>query len=499
MASDFLSYQVMLALEEAMSNVCKYADDKVPTRVKVSTAPAELLRMAKPCHSGADGGLLLLVEVESTGPEGSRCLTRQEVQRAFETGFKGGANPLRGTNPYSNGVGLGTARDAVLAAGGSVELTSREDENGRVVTSFMLCVPARLEDAHIPQSDSLGRLAQAGEFASKPTIRRVRRFCNRPQAEDELPSAHSSHASGPDAGAPALIAAAAPAPTYESPVAIEFALDALPRAPAPLLPWMNGRVTKAGGTKGESANGGGAKGCAKGGSKEAMRVELECDLNLKNDVAIVRAAIAHAKRKPADTHDEGAVGSAGAVMRAPRRRRHTHDGDITPAPAPPTPAPAPKPLCVVVDDDALVQQVMLLQIESLGTHETVGLGLTLEQQHRMEDVIMGVRSARCLEELLPPPHVPAAVAILDLHFELPHGPEWRAAREDGRPMLPEDGLDLAERLRLRGFTGIIILHTGETAQRLEQIRQQNITIDLFIEKGSAMRFKREFAQITARR
>jgi hypothetical protein len=488
MASDCLFYQVMLALEEAMSNVCKYADDKVPTRVKVSTAPAELLRMAKPCHSGADGGLLLLVEVESTGPEGSRCLTRQEVQRAFETGFKGGANPLRGTNPYSNGVGLGTARDAVLAAGGSVELTSREDENGRVVTSFMLCVPARLEDAHIPQSDSLGRLAQADEFASKPTIRRVRRFCNRPQAEDELPSAHSSYASGPDAGAPALIAAAAPAPTYESPVAIEFALDALPRAPAPLLPWMSGRVTKAGGTKGESANGVGAKGGAKGGSKEA-----------KNDVAIVRAAIAHAKKNPADTHDEGAVGSAGAVMRAPRRRRHTHDGDITPAPAPPTPAPAPKPLCVVVDDDALVQQVMLLQIESLGTHETEGLGLTLEQQHRMEDVIMGVRSARCLEELLPPPHVPAAVAILDLHFELPHGPEWRAAREDGRPMLPEDGLDLAERLRLRGFTGIIILHTGETAQRLEQIRRQNNTIDLFIEKGSAMRFKREFAHITARR
>lgn len=66
-------------------------------------------------------------------------------------------------------------------------------------------------------------------------------------------------------------------------------------------------------------------------------------------------------------------------------------------------------------------------------------------------------------------------------------------------MLPEDGLDLAERLRLRGFTGIIILHTGETAQRLEQIRQQNNTIDLFIEKGSAIRFKREFAQITARR
>ena len=486
----------MLALEEAMSNVSKYADDKVPTRVKVSTAPAELLRMAKPCHPGVDGGLLLLVVVESTGPEGSRCLTRQEVQQAFETGFKGGANPLRGTNPYSNGVGLGTARDAVLAAGGSVELTSREDEDGRAVTSFKLCVPARLEDAHIPQSDSLGRLAQADDSASKPTIlRRVRRFCNRPQAEEELPSAHSSDASVPDAGAPALIAAAAPSPTCGSPVAIEFALDALPRAPAPLLPWMSGlRTTKAGSTKGENANWGGAKGSA----KKAMGGDLECDLNIKNDVAIARAAIAHAK-SPAISDDEGSVGSVGAVVRVPRRRCHTHDSVITTEPAPPTAAPAPKPLCIVVDDDKLVMEVMLLQIESLGTHETVGLGLTLEQQHRMEDVIMGARSARCLEELLPPPHVPAAVAIIDLNFELPHGPEWLAAREDGRPMLPEDGLDLAARLRLRGFTGIIILHTGETAQRLEQIRQQHNTIDLFIEKGSALRFKREFAQITARR
>ena len=64
---------------------------------------------------------------------------------------------------------------------------------------------------------------------------------NKARAEDEILSANLSCASVPDAGAPAgVITAAAPAPTHESPVAIESALDPLGHAgaPAPLPPWI---------------------------------------------------------------------------------------------------------------------------------------------------------------------------------------------------------------------------------------------------------------------
>ena len=63
---------------------------------------------------------------------------------------------------------------------------------------------------------------------------------NKASAEDELLSTNSSCASVHHAGAPAVITAAAPAPTHESPVAIESALDPLGHAgaPAPLPPWI---------------------------------------------------------------------------------------------------------------------------------------------------------------------------------------------------------------------------------------------------------------------
>ena len=66
-------------------------------------------------------------------------------------------------------------------------------------------------------------------------------------------------------------------------------------------------------------------------------------------------------------------------------------------------------------------------------------------------------------------------------------------------MLAEDGLELASRLRERGFAGIIILHTAESAHRLDEIRKGNPAIDSFIEKGNARRFKQQFAQTVAAR
>jgi len=68
--------------------------------------------------------------------------------------------------------------------------------------------------------------------------------CGNACAKDELPSAHSSCASVPDAGGPAVIAAAAPAPTLESPIAIESALEPLAGPSAP-LPWEIKRLRNA--------------------------------------------------------------------------------------------------------------------------------------------------------------------------------------------------------------------------------------------------------------
>ena len=64
--------------------------------------------------------------------------------------------------------------------------------------------------------------------------------CGKACADDEFPSARSSCASVPDAGGPAAIAAAAPALTHESPVAIQSALEPLVSPPAPLPLWEKG-------------------------------------------------------------------------------------------------------------------------------------------------------------------------------------------------------------------------------------------------------------------
>ena len=86
------------------------------------------------------------------------------------------------------------------------------------------------------------RAEHSREQRAKAPEHPIRAPCgNKARAEEELLSANSSCASVPDAGAPAaVITAASPAPTHESPIDIESALDplGLAGAPAPLPPWM---------------------------------------------------------------------------------------------------------------------------------------------------------------------------------------------------------------------------------------------------------------------
>ena len=91
----------------------------------------------------------------------------------------------------------------------------------------------------------MGRKARAEHSRKQRAMAPEHPICapcgNKACAEGELLSANSSCASVPDAGGPAAIVAAAPAPTHESPVAIESALDTLTGAPAPLPLWEKGQ------------------------------------------------------------------------------------------------------------------------------------------------------------------------------------------------------------------------------------------------------------------
>jgi len=155
------------------------------------------------------------------------------------------------------------------------------------------------------------------------------------------------------------------------------------------------------------------------------------------------------------------------------------------------------PTCILVDDDEVVQLVVSKQIERHGAYGVYALGTTLEEQQHMEDVIMGVRDPTNVDGApLSPPHVPCAVAVLDLNLAL--SPPWHArflgTRADGSSIIPKDGLDLAERLRARGYVGKIILHSAESLATLDELRQ-HAAIDDVIEKGSALHFKERFGEI----
>ena len=87
------------------------------------------------------------------------------------------------------------------------------------------------------------RAEHSREQRAKAPEHPIRAPCgNKARAEEELLSTNLTCASVrlPDAGAPSVITAASPAPTHESPIDIESALDplGLAGAPAPLPPWM---------------------------------------------------------------------------------------------------------------------------------------------------------------------------------------------------------------------------------------------------------------------
>jgi len=170
------------------------------------------------------------------------------------------------------------------------------------------------------------------------------------------------------------------------------------------------------------------------------------------------------------------------------------------AAAPPS-EPEGKRICIVVDDSPMVLEMLRFHILQIGLHEVYTLGSTFEEQSHVEDVIMGLRDPLKPAFKLPPPHTPVEVAVLDLRLALaqPCPPHLKGLRDDGKSVLPVHGIDLALRLRSRGFAGTVILHTAESPAALEEIQQNLIVEGAFhvIQKGSVLGFKMEFTKYLA--
>ena len=80
----------------------------------------------------------------------------------------------------------------------------------------------------------------------------------------------------------------------------------------------------------------------------------------------------------------------------------------------------------------------------------------------------------------------AEVVVVDIHLTLPPPcpAHLQEPREDGASKIAVDGVDLAKRLRARGFIGKIILHSADSLAVLEGYRKSCTAIDLVVEKGS---------------
>jgi len=160
-------------------------------------------------------------------------------------------------------------------------------------------------------------------------------------------------------------------------------------------------------------------------------------------------------------------------------------------------APLQKPRCIVVDDDDIVQEAITYTIRKTNMFDVHALGATFDDQLIMEDVIMGARSPLDKAELSPP-HDPVEVVVIDWHLALP--PPWpphaQAQRPDGKAAIPADGIDLADRLRARGYVGKIILHTGESCSKVDEIQRTSSALDAVIEKGTPLNFRTDFLLAT---
>ena len=116
-----------VVLAEAVSNARKYGDAAVPIALV-----AEWL----PTGGGERGIPVLSLTVTSTNPPGADVLSRLQLQRAFEPGFRAHSAS------DSTGVGLDTVAKAVSAVGGAVWLTTSAAATGRVATNFHARLPA---------------------------------------------------------------------------------------------------------------------------------------------------------------------------------------------------------------------------------------------------------------------------------------------------------------------------------------------------------------------
>jgi len=139
----------------------------------------------------------------------------------------------------------------------------------------------------------------------------------------------------------------------------------------------------------------------------------------------------------------------------------------------PPPSPSQPPVVAALDDDDLARHVLSTCLEcTLGCdmRRSRAVGKTLDEQLAFVDFALGLLDADMQPVSSPLPPVDAV--ILDQNINLDHSP-------------PIFGSDVAAQLRKRGFKGAVIILTGESEQKLDELRLTSLA-EAVLEKGSSL-------------
>ena len=191
---------LMLCLEEAFSNIAKYADAALCPTVRLEVVDVREPAEDSSTSNRADVYEWLHVHVDSVNRSGMRALGSEECHQLMARGAK--ALRLSGlcrddasaSESLSDGIGLDSVKRACQAVGGEARLLAYTDEGGRAHTVVSLTLPAHTRRGRwatdaCSTSDSRGSYDGWDDgddsFTKSDSFNQSDSFINRSDAEDD--------------------------------------------------------------------------------------------------------------------------------------------------------------------------------------------------------------------------------------------------------------------------------------------------------------------------